>query len=132
MTFEFTPDDAQPIALAVAKHMRKQHVAVEFEIAASPDAPYRTTILGGHGEKKLLIEAQKQFDFHRELRELATWLIMKRQYAALSIATAPGASLEAGVLDELRELCVGLLLVDGEKVTIVQSARNPALIVNPD
>src|ERR1051326_1925814 len=132
MAFEFTPDDAQPIALAVARQMRKQSMAVSFELAAWPDAPYRTTIVADHGEKKVLIEAQREFDFHRELKTLAGVLMMRRHYAELSIATAPGASLEARILAEARELCVGLTLVDHDRVTTVQPPRNPALIVNPD
>lgn len=132
MTFEFTPDDAQPIARAVQKHLRKQHIPLEFELAAWDDAPYRTTIVATEGEKKILIEAQRHFDFHKELVDLAKWLMLKRNYSEMYIATAPSASIEAGVLNELRELCVGLMLVSNDNVNIYQIARNPALIVNPD
>lgn len=132
MTFEFTPDDAQPIALAVQRHLRRQHITVDFEVAAWEDVPYRTTILATDGDKKILIEAQHSFDFHQELTDLAKWLMLKRNYSEMYIATAPSASIEAGVLNELRELCVGLMLVSNENVTIYQAARNPALIVTPD
>lgn len=130
--FDFTPEDAQPIAIAVAKQLRRQRMNPQFEVAPFPGAPYRPTITASESGKKLLIEAQFTFDFHRELIDLATWMMTQRHYGELLIATTPAASITPGILNDLRELGVGVLLVAGDKVEEFQAARNPALIVNPD
>src|SRR5204863_8232373 len=131
MKFEFTPEEAQPIALTVAKEFRRQRLKVNFELRAWDDVPYRTSVLAEDGDKKILIEAQLKFEFHDQLRALATWLMVRRHYAEMYIATAPGASMEAGISDELREMCVGLILVSEGESRTIQAARNPALLVNP-
>jgi hypothetical protein len=132
MSFEFTPEDAQAIALTVAKEFTRKRLHVDFEIAPWSDAPYRPTITAQDGEKKILVEAQKDFNFHREMKELAMWLMVRRYYAENFIATTPKSTIPAGTLEEMRELGVGIILVDGDKLSVYSASRIPALIVSPD
>jgi hypothetical protein len=132
MSFEFTSDEAQPIALAVEKFYRKQNIDVSFEKAPWEDAPYRPTIVGVQNELNYVVEAQASFDLHGELEKLAEYIMLKRRYCEMYIATARDSSIPAADLQKMRDLCIGLILVHNELITIHQPARNPALIVNPD
>src|SRR5438067_1244898 len=116
--FEFTPEDAQPIAIVVAKDLRRQRFTVQFEKPPYENAPYRASVVGTYQDKKAVVEAQFSFDFHPELRELATWLMLRRAYVETYIATVPDASINPGVLHEMRELGVGLFFVEDEIVQV--------------
>jgi len=133
MRFEFTPEEAQQAANALARYFQKQKMSVKVEKAAWPEAPYRTTLVASKGGLDILVEAQGSLDYSKSLKELATWIAARRHYAELFLATHPLSSMNAGFLAELRFDGVGLLVVD-DSGTVSESlkARNPALVVTPD
>ena len=132
MRFVFTPEEAQKTASIVAKHLSK-NMKVYAEKAFSDDAPYRTTLLAELATLRTLIEAQGTIDYHRELRDLGRWLLARRAYAELYLATPEQSGLVAGVLQEMRQDGVGLIVIGYERhISVLQKARNPALIVTPE
>jgi hypothetical protein len=131
--FAFTPEESEVIARAVVKHLRRHKMKVTIEVPFSDDAPYRTTLLAKQSDLSLLIEAQGMLSYHKPIQGLAGWLAARRHYAELFLATSSESLMTVATLQETKKDGVGLLLVDDEgKVTVTQSARNPALVVNPD
>ncbi len=132
MRFLFTPEEAQRTASIVAKYLART-MKVYVEKAFSAEAPYRTTLTAESGGFRLLVEAQGAVDYHRELRDFSQWLLAKRVYAELYLATSQQGGLVAGMLKTMKEDGVGLLIVDHERhVSLLEKARNPALIVTPE
>ncbi len=132
MKFAFTPDEGQETARTVAKHLAKT-MKVFVEQPFSTEAPYRTTLLARMGDLTVLVEAQGTVDYHRELRDLATWLSARREYTELYIAASHDAGMVTGQLREMKKDGVGLYLVDKDKrVTPIHNPRNPALVVRPE
>lgn len=133
MKFEVTPDEAQRPALAVIKHFRKQRMEVSIERAAWADAPYRTTVAGIRRGLHILVEVQGVLSYGRVLKELVAWLAVNRHYSQFYVATMSDAVLQAGVLEEMKNDGVGLLIVSEEGIVSEhQKARNPALVITPD
>jgi hypothetical protein len=131
--FGFTPEEAQPVALAVHNYYRKRKAKISIERAPWPDAPYRPTIVAVDGGKTILVEAQGSVAYSGTLKEFNSWLYLKRHYAELSIATSTDAVLPAGVLAQLNRDGVGLMIVDEEGgISFPHAAANPALVVTPD
>jgi len=118
MKFDFTPEEARPIALAVARHFAKQQMALRSERAAWANAPYRTTLVASKGGMSILVEAQGSLDYLRSIKDLAIWIAAQRHYAELYLATHIQAPTQAGILASLRTDGVGLLIVDDEKVAL--------------
>jgi hypothetical protein len=133
MAYVFTPDDAQTIADAIVKYLRKQKCEVSFETALSDNAPYRTTLLAKRNDLIILIEAQKSPNYGGSLQGLARWLGAERKYCELYLATDADAYMQGGLLTELERDGVGLMLVDDTStVSTSQKPRNPALVITPD
>ncbi len=98
--FQFTPEEAQSTALAVAKHLSKS-MKLFVERPYSNDAPYRTTLLAEVRGLKTLVEAQSIVNYHREIRDLARWLLAKRAYAELYLATPQQSGLPTEALQDM-------------------------------
>lgn len=133
MKFNFTPDEAQPTAKAVAKYLKRKGMSVSVEVAAWQDASLRTTLLGKLSGLFCLVEVQGTLNYSSPLKNLATLMAARRYYAEFSLAIPSEATMQAGTLDELRRDGVGLLVVE-EEGTVKQSImpKNPALVVVPD
>ncbi|HEU5239962.1 MAG TPA: hypothetical protein VFU37_22710 [Pyrinomonadaceae bacterium] len=133
MRFEITPEEAQPLALAVIKHLGKTNMKIRIEEAAWEAAPYRTTIVAEKGGRKLLIEAQGELSYGRSQRDLAAWLAANRHYAEFYIAVSTDADSGVEALHAMKTDGVGLWIVNDQgAVTEHHRARNPALVVTPD
>lgn len=133
MKFVVTPEEAQRPARAVIKHLRQRKMQVRIEKAAWADAPYRTSIVAAKGDLTVLVEAQGTLGYGRPLKDLVTWIGVRRYYAEICIATTDEAILQAGVLSELKTDGVGLWIVNAKgSVSEHHKARNPALLVTPD
>src|SRR5438552_13412021 len=111
MRFSFTPEEAQGIANAVAKHFKKANGKPRIETPAWDGAPYRTTLLFVHGQLQVLVDCQDSPSYTTGLKELAVQLAANRQYTELYIATRDEAVLSGAMLQALRKDGVGLLLV---------------------
>jgi hypothetical protein len=133
MKFSFTPEEAQGIARAVAKHFKKAKGKPRVEVPAWDGAPYRTTLLFANGQLQVLVDCQDGPSYTTGLKELAVQLAANRQYAELYVATRDEAVLSGGMLQALRKDGVGLLLVaESGAVSVHSTARNAALVVSPD
>lgn len=133
MKFTLTPEEAWPVAEAVAKHFRKRHATIRVEVPFVKDAPYRTTLVVGEGGKAILVECQGSLSYGRTLQELVAWLAVRREYSELYLATSPEGSISVRLLGELQHDGVGLMTMDENGVVkIDKTARNPALVVTPD
>jgi len=133
MNFIVTPEEAQPAALAIAKHFRKRGMAVRAEVEAWPGAPYRTTLVARKQGLCLLVEAQGSLNYGNSLKGLAAWLAVNRHYAELYLATVSEGVIQAGMLGEMNRDGVGLLVIDDNGVVSEsQKSRNPALVVTPE
>ena len=129
MSFDFTPEEVWQLVPGVEADLRKQGYEVKRETACEVDSPYRTTLLGSKKHAQLLIEVQRRFEYHREIRELAMWMAARSRYAELYIATIADANMPVGALRDMRVDGVGRLLVDGDKVVCHEKAANHALRV---
>src|SRR2546427_11364292 len=109
MKFSFTPEEAQGIAIAVARHFKKANGKPRPEGPAWDGAPYRTTLLFPSGQLQVLIDCQDSPAYTTGLKELAVQLGENRQYAELHIATRDQAVLSGEMLQALRKDGVGLL-----------------------
>jgi len=132
MKFEITPEEAQPLAVAIIKHYKQLKMKVRIEEAAIDDAPYRTTIVAEKAGRQILVEVQSVLGYGRSQKDLATWLAARRSYAEFYIGTGAEAVLTVGALHEMVTDGVGLLIIDNGAVSEYQRARNPALVVTPD
>lgn len=133
MQFDLTPEEARPVAIAVAGHFLEKEMSVEVEIASWDDAPYRTSLLASKAELRVLIEAQGDLDYHGSLKQMALWLSANKHYAELYIATNSDAGTTAKVFGELKRDGVGLLIVDdAARVVETIKPRNSALVIRPD
>ncbi len=133
MKFDFTPEEAQGTAQAVAKYYSQRKMKVKIEIAAWPEVPYRTTLVAIKAGKHILIEAQGTVNYSKSIQELAAWLAANRHYSELYLATMSDAVIQADMLAHMKKDGVGLLMVDDEgKISVLHKARNPALVVTPD
>src|SRR6266566_1112169 len=133
MRFSFTPEEAQGIAIAVAKYFKKAKGKPRTEAPAWDGAPYRTTLLFTRGQLQVLIDCQDSPSYGTRLKELAVQVAANRLYAELYVATRAEAVLSGEMLQALGKDGVGLLLVtDNGAVTKHSVARNAALVVTPD
>src|SRR2546428_2653902 len=107
MKFLFTPEEAQGIAAAVARHFRRANGKARIEAPAWDGAPYRTTLLFAKGQPQVLIDCQDIPSYGTSLRALAVQLAAKRLYAELYIATGAEAVLSGEMLQELSKDGVG-------------------------
>ncbi len=133
MSYRFTPEEVQPIAEGVATFLRSSGCKVEKEKPIDDDAPYRTTLLGKRGLLSILIDVQKKPKFDQIIRQFVHWLERQRNYCELFIGTDEQANLSGAFLRELRQLGVGLILVDdNDQISVHAEPRNPALIIQPE
>lgn len=131
--FLFTPDEAQSIAEAVKRYLRRQRFQVMIEAAYDAEAPYSTTLLGRKGGLSRLVEAQGAPVYGPAIKRLVHWLSARRAYCEVYIATHEDASVRSGSLAEMQKDGVGLIVVnDSGDIHISQTANNPALVVTPD
>jgi len=133
MKFSFTPEEAQGIAMAVAKYLKNANGKPKTEAPAWDGAPYRTTLLFTSGQPHVLIDCQDSPSYGTRLKELVVEMAANRLYAELYVATRAEAVLSGEMLQALGKDGVGLLLVtDNGAVTKHSAARNAALVVSPD
>ena len=132
MKFDFTPEEAQPLALALIEYFTKKGMNIKVEQAAFLDAPFRTTIVAEKSGRKVLIEVQGVLSYGRSQHELAVWLAAGRHYAEFYVATDSESVLAVGALHQMKGDGVGLLIVDGNQVAEHQRARNAALVITPE
>jgi hypothetical protein len=133
MKFEITPEEAQPLARAVIRHLKSKGMTVRVEKSAFDGAPYRTTVVAEKSGRKILVEAQGVLGYGRSQKDLAIWLAANRHYAEFYIATSDDAVSEIGALHAMKVSGVGLLIVQEDgTVTEHSKPKNPALIVTPD
>jgi hypothetical protein len=133
MRFEITPEEAQRPAAVIIDYLKAQGLTVMVEKAVWRSAPYRTTLAARKCGRHVLVEAQGTVSYGRSLRDLVSWLATNRQYAEIYLATTTEATVQAGVLREMKVDGVGLFVVeDNGVVTEQQPARNYALVVTPD
>jgi hypothetical protein len=131
--FSITPEEAQPIARWVARHLRKTGAKVVVERAPFVGAPYRPTLIGTIKGKTIAVEAQGALAYTRPLQEFNAWLKGNRHYVELFVATGVEAQAAAGVIADLDRDGIGLLVVgDRGGVEVTRRAQNPALVVQPD
>lgn len=133
MKFDFTPEEAQKTARAVARHLARTGMYVRVEHPFSDDAPYRTTLYAQHGDSILLVETQGTLQYHREIQDLMRWCAANRHHCELFIAISDQTNVQPTVLEDMQNDGVGLMLCsDDGHVRISQKAKNPALVVSPD
>jgi hypothetical protein len=133
MRFDFTPEEAQPTAEAIVKHLQRMKISVSVEASAWPEAPLRTTLLAKRAGVFMLIEVQSVLNYSGTLKTLANWIAAKRHNAELSMAVPSEANLKAGIIEELKSDGVGLWVVaESGSVQEAVAPKNPALIVNPE
>jgi len=131
--FTFTPEEAQPVARAVARHYRARGCKIAVERAPWRDAPFKPTLVATQAGNTILVEARGELSFGKALKEFNAWLANRRLYAELYVAAGEESEGAAGVIADLQSEGVGLLIVrqDGH-VEVSRQAQNPALIVTPD
>lgn len=133
MRFDVTPEEAQPCAHQLVRHLVASKRSPVVEKAAWDDVAYRTTVFTRAGDEVTLYEVQGQIDFHDQLRGFAQWLAAKRKYAELWIVAEGAAAMTALTMRTLTQYGVGLLLRDEKGQFIVTLVpRNPVLQVTPD
>jgi hypothetical protein len=133
MKFDFTHEEAQPIALAVEKQFRRQKMKTRFEVKPFPDAPYRPTLVAVKSGLTIIVEAQGNLDYHKTLAGFVSWLAAGRHYVRFYIATTEHSTIYATTLAEMKKHGVGWLVVEESRIiTESAKARNPALVVTPD
>lgn len=131
MKYIYTPDDAQRIANAVAKFLKRHKYSVYSERPLNNDAPYRTTLLAKRERLSILVEAQRRAAFDTSLQELAVYLLTNGISAELFIATDMDAPLTGTFLRRINQIGIGLMLVDDTSNTIIErEPNNPALKVS--
>jgi len=134
MKYQFTPEEAQSVADAVAGHFRRKSYRVSVEVPLKSGAPYRSTLLARKVRRPVvLVEAQGRPDYSPSIQSLVHWLAAERAYSETYLATHDESLMRSGLLNDLNREGVGLLLVgtSGE-VSVSRKARNPALVVTPD
>lgn len=133
MKYEFTAEEAQPVANAVAVYLNGRGFRVHCERLFREDAPYRTTLLAEKRELQCLVEAQCSPSYGRAFRDLAHWLAANNEYVELYLATTSESDIQTGLLTELGKDGVGILVVDNNKsISAPLRAINYALVVTPE
>lgn len=133
MRFDFTPEEAQPVAVAAAKDLARQGMKVRCEVEPFEGASYRPTLVAVKSGLTIIVEAQGNLDYHKTLAGFASWLAAGRHYVRFYLATTEHCMMGATTLAEMRRHGVGWLVVqDGGSVIESSNARNPALVVTPD
>jgi hypothetical protein len=133
MKFDFTPEEARPVALTVSKHFKKQGMKVRCETVPFPKAPYRPTLIAVKAGLTIIVEAQGMLDYNKTLAAFASWLAAGRHYVRFYLATTEDAMMHGVTLAEMKEQGVGWFVIKDNGVVIESSSsRNPALVVTPD
>jgi hypothetical protein len=133
MQFNFTPEEAQSAAEAVAKYLQRKKMSVSVEVAGWPEARWRTTLVGKQANLLTLVEVQGTLNYTKPLKDFASWIAARRYYAELSLAIPSDATMQARVIAELQHDGVGLLVVDEDGVVSESiKPKIPALIITPD
>lgn len=134
MLFNFTPEEAQPAAEAVARYLQRKKMSISVEVAAWDDAPLRTTLVGRQTGLIILVEVQGALNYIGPIKDLASYIAARRHYAELSLAIPSSAVIpEAAMLEEMDRDGVGLFVVDEDGIVRQsRNPKNPALIVTPD
>jgi len=132
MKFDFTPEEAQPVALVVAKHLKRQEMKIWCEVKPFEGTPYRPTLVAVKSGLTVVVEAQGNLDYHKTLAGFVAWLAAGRHYARFYLATTEHCMMHATTLAEMKEHGVGWLVVQ-DTGSVIESlpARNPALVVTP-
>ncbi|HKW30816.1 MAG TPA: hypothetical protein VJT54_15900 [Verrucomicrobiae bacterium] len=132
MKFDFTPEEAQPVAVAVAKQLKRQGMEIRCEVEPFEGASYRPTLVAVKSGLTIIVEAQGNLDFHRTLAGFAAWLAAGRRYVRFYLATTEHCMMHGTTLAEIKGHGVGWLVVQ-DMGSVIESlpARNPALVVTP-
>ena len=132
MKFDFTPEEAQPVAVAVAKQLKRQKMKIENEVEPFEGASYRPTLVAVKSGLTIIVEAQGNLDFHKTLAGFAAWLAAGRHYVRFYLATTDHCMMNATTLAEMKKHGVGWFVVQDDGNVIESSqARNPALVFTP-
>lgn len=133
MKFIYTPDDVQPIAEAVAKHLQRDRFKVTPEEQVDDEVHFRPTLYAKRDELLVFVEAQVSPRAIQPLVDLARWVAAKRLNAETYIATRADDDIKAGFLLEIMREGIGHFVVEEQgEVEVSIPPRNPALQVTPE
>lgn len=133
MDFLLTPEEAQTTAKAVVDYFQAEGHVVNVEAAVDDEVQFRPTVSASKVGLTVYVESQSAPAYTTGVKELVSWVSVKRVNCEVYIAVPLDASLSGRFLTLLKRDGVGLILVDGAAaVTVHHAARNPALIVTPD
>lgn len=111
----------------------RQKLEVRFEQRIAEDANYRTTLLAQTKDLKVAIDCQPELNYHRQVKEFAAYLAMRREYAEFYLAVPNGANLPAGMLQDIASDGVGLILISPNgQLNFYRRSKNHALVVRTD
>lgn len=133
MTFIFTAEDIQSLALLTIKLYKKEGYGVKVERPFEEDAPYRSTLVATNRQGNVLIEVQVKLNYHSGLEELARWINNKRKNCELYICVSVDTPISPSQLAQIKKDGVGIFSIDDNgRRYIIQKASNPSLIINID
>lgn len=131
--FFFTPEEAQPIALALHAHLKNLGFNVDVEVSVDNSAPLKPTLVAESEGLVRFIEAQGEPSYSASLKDLVKWATVNRVNGEVYIATASERSIKVKDVDEMRRDGIGLFVMNSQGyIHISESARNPALVVTPE
>lgn len=129
--FFFTPEEAQPIALALHAHLEKSGFKVKVEASVDESAPLKPTLVAEAEGRVLFVETQGDPNYSESLKELVKWAIVNRVNGEVYMATSSEKSIKIKDADHMRRDGIGLFLVNEEDHCYQsEAARNPALMVS--
>lgn len=133
MDFAFTPEEAVSTAKAVVAHLTADAHTVVVETEVDADVQFRPTMSAVKDGLDVYVEAQSAPAYTAGVKELVSWVSVKRRYCEVFIAIPVDASPSGRFLSNLVRDGVGLMFVgDQDAVSVHRKALNPALVVTPD
>lgn len=130
LEYEFTPDDARPIADSVYQHFRNKGYKVFAEKAINDDAKYVTTLFAKKNSSIILVEAQVTHNLTNNIRRFAEHLKGGHVNVEFYLAVDDSSSMDLSDLRELKRLGVGLFIIKDSDVELQNKAINPAYFVS--
>lgn len=131
ISFEFTPEEAQEVALGFKAASLRNRV-VKVENSPWDDAPYRPTFHYVSANEAVLFEVQGTFHLHDTLIGFARWIRSERKSARLYVVIDEEQHVRAGDLGKLKQLGIGLLVGVNGAFSETSAASNPVFLVDFD